>query len=321
MKTFFQNYVRFFVLSMCMMALAMGANAQITYSASGLSLEGAPKHSYLGLTVNKWLGMYWTCKTSNFFQLDISPTNPRIAGTGDEIVFYNSATHTFNSIQVANVYNYSDARAKENVKTLTTGFEKVLNLRPVSYQWKQVDENVNTANIDMDSESISSTDAYGPAIEDTQYGFLAQEVEEIIPEAVKTDENGHKMINYTVIIPMLVQAVQELQSTVALQAQKIEQLSTPSQFASDTNVARYKILGYTPNPANNTITISTQLDTDAKTGVLLISSLTGLEEVRFNVSYNNPTITGNIANIAHGLHIVTLYVNGKIYDSVRILKE
>lgn len=61
--------------------------AQIVYNNKGLNIGGAPEHPYLGVTVNNYLGMYWTCKGYNFFQLDISPANPRIAGTGDEVVF------------------------------------------------------------------------------------------------------------------------------------------------------------------------------------------------------------------------------------------
>ena len=118
MKKFFLKSAALAIFTL----LPMGMNAQITYSSGNLNINNAPKHNYLGLTVNKWLGMYWTCKTNNFFQLDISPANPRLAGTGNQVVFYNSATSTFNSIQVANVYNYSDARAKDNIKPLTKPF-------------------------------------------------------------------------------------------------------------------------------------------------------------------------------------------------------
>ena len=61
------------------------------------------------MTANDWNGTYLTCKDSNFFQVDVTPDNPRLAGTGNQVVFFNTETSTFNSVQVANVYNYSDA--------------------------------------------------------------------------------------------------------------------------------------------------------------------------------------------------------------------
>ena len=39
--------------------------------------------------------------------------------------------------------------------------------------------------------------------------------EEVIPEAVKTDENGIKSINYSMVIPFLVETVKELRQDIA----------------------------------------------------------------------------------------------------------
>lgn len=308
-KNFFKSAV---LAILALLPVAM--NAQITYSNGNLNINNAPKHNYYGLTVNKWLGMYWTCKTNNFFQLDVSPANPRIAGTGDEVVFYNSATGTFNSIQVANVYNYSDARAKENIKPLTTGLEAVLQLRPVSYTWKPA--------VLQSATEFSSSIANGP-IEDgqIQYGFLAQEVEAVLPDAVKTDEEGHKMINYTAIIPMLVQAIQQLQATVDEQSIKIAEL-TNSQLETLNNVASpYKIISCTPNPTNGQVTISTNLEGLNEVATVIISSLTGTKERVLQVSSASPSVTANISNLDKGLYLVSLFVNGKLSDSSRLIKE
>ncbi len=312
MKKFFLKSAALAIFTL----LPMGMNAQITYSNGNLNINNAPKHNYLELTVNKWSGMYWTCKTNNFFQLDISPANPRLAGTDDQVVFYNSATSTFNSIQVANVYNYSDARAKENIKTLTIGLDAVLQLRPVSYTWKP---ETSVALISTESESSV---ANGP-VEDgqTQYGFLAQEVERVLPNAVKTDEEGHKMINYNAIIPMLVQAVQQLQATVEEQSVKIAELSNGSLKATAKTVSPYKIVSCTPNPANGHVTITTCLDDSANTASIIVSSLTGTREKTLQVSSASPSATANISNLDSGMHLVSLFVNGKLADSCRFIKD
>ena len=90
----------------------------------------------------------------------------------------------------------SDARLKKNISPLTSSLEKLLALNPVSYQWKSG--------------------------EDTRshLGFLAQELETVIPEAVykptgnsetSTDKYG---VNYSTIIPVLVKAIQEQQQQI-----------------------------------------------------------------------------------------------------------
>ncbi len=72
-------------------------------------------------------------------------------------------------------------------------------LNPVNYQWK--------------------TDEY-PEMKfsnGTQLGFIAQDVEKIIPEVVTTNNEGYKGISYEKIVPVLTSAIQE-------QEKKIEQL-------------------------------------------------------------------------------------------------
>ena len=58
-----------------------------------------------------------------------------------------------------------------------------MNLEGVSFQWR--------------------TDEYQEKEfpEGRHYGFIAQDVEEVLPEVVRTDDNGEKAINYSAIIP------------------------------------------------------------------------------------------------------------------------
>jgi hypothetical protein len=88
-----------------------------------------------------------------------------------------------------NVNSLSDATLKTNVTLIDNAGNVVDALSGVGYDWK---------------------DGSGHA-----YGMIAQAVEEIIPEAVKTDENGIKSINYSMVIPFLVETVKELRQDIA----------------------------------------------------------------------------------------------------------
>lgn len=300
--------------------------AQIVYNNKGLNIGGAPEHPYLGVTVNNYLGMYWTCKGYNFFQLDISPANPRIAGTGDEVVFFNSATSTFNSIQVANVYNYSDARAKTNIKNINSGLNTILQLRPVSYNWKESNSDVTKDGIQAKATTrIGENIAYGPEEQQLQYGFLAQEVEKIIPDAVKTDEEGHKMINYTVLIPLLVQSVQDLTSQIEEQKSLIAELSmneNTTDISSLTKKAKInRILNYTPNPTKGMMTFTFNVEENKSDVFLVICNLSGVQEKRIEVPYNQSSVQVDLSPLNSGLHIASLVVSGKVCDSKQIIKN
>jgi hypothetical protein len=88
----------------------------------------------------------------------------------------------------------SDRRHKKDIEALTEGaLETILRLRPVTYQWK---------------------DPYDSGMEGKQLGFVAQEVEDILPQTVLTedDEERTKGLKYNEFIPLLTKAIQELKA-------------------------------------------------------------------------------------------------------------
>jgi hypothetical protein len=86
----------------------------------------------------------------------------------------------------------SDARLKTNIHPLQYGLKEVLQMRPVSYNWK------NDASL------------AGPKI-----GLLAQEVKKLVPEVVVGDEEKENLgMNYSELVPVLINAVKEQQSQI-----------------------------------------------------------------------------------------------------------
>lgn len=86
----------------------------------------------------------------------------------------------------------SDRTLKKNITTLTNGLELVSKLNAVTFNW----------NTDLTSEQ-------------TEYGFIAQEVESEFPSLVRTDPyTGIKSVDYQKITSLLASAVQELASKI-----------------------------------------------------------------------------------------------------------
>ncbi|MFY0673371.1 MAG: tail fiber domain-containing protein [Bacteroidia bacterium] len=86
----------------------------------------------------------------------------------------------------------SDVRFKENIEDLNYGLEEIMKLRSVSYNWK----NDTTAK--------------------NKVGFIAQELEEVVPEVVTigTDSLKTRGVNYAELVPILVNAIQEQQKII-----------------------------------------------------------------------------------------------------------
>jgi len=105
----------------------------------------------------------------------------------------------------------SDYRLKKNVEVITDGITKLKNLKPINFNWI--------------SEGIDSR---------TAIGFLAHEVQEVIPEAVSgikdaVDEEGknsYQQMEYGRITPLLTAALQEAVAKIEVLETKVAALES-----------------------------------------------------------------------------------------------
>ena len=116
-------------------------------------------------------------------------------------------------ITSSNITSPSDRRLKTNITPLEKSIDKVMKLNGVTFNW---DKTVRP--------SAPTT---------LQYGFIAQEIEKVIPELVSEDSDGYKTVNYIGVIPVLTQAMQE-------QQKEIEQLKDENKKLNETVEALLK---------------------------------------------------------------------------------
>ncbi|KKP76780.1 MAG: hypothetical protein UR76_C0003G0058 [Candidatus Campbellbacteria bacterium GW2011_GWC1_35_31] len=99
----------------------------------------------------------------------------------------------------------SSERFKTNINDLTYGLDTVLQLRPVSFNWK--------------SDFINSSS--------TQIGFIAEEVDLLIPEVIGHDDKGNIMnLDYPKLTAVLVGAMKELNTKISAIASSTPIVST-----------------------------------------------------------------------------------------------
>ena len=90
-------------------------------------------------------------------------------------------------------YASSDRRLKDNILPIENSLQKINQIGGYSFDW-----NVEKQNI------YSGKD----------YGVIAQEIEEILPELVETRENGYKAVKYDRLVSLLIEGIKELSKEV-----------------------------------------------------------------------------------------------------------
>lgn len=87
-------------------------------------------------------------------------------------------------------FSTSDKNLKDNIKNIESPLDKISKINGVTFSWK------------TNQDTYTGSDI----------GVIAQEIEEIIPEAVTTRENGYKAVKYEKIIPLLIESIKELKT-------------------------------------------------------------------------------------------------------------
>ena len=137
--------------------------------------------------------------TDSFFFVigDYGNTNSTNTLTSQLAIIFNapqSALVIQSNGYVQMAYGYgttSDERIKTNIKTIENALDKTLLLRGVEY---------NDIRIEPEKKKL---------------GLIAQEVELIIPEVVRTGDDGIKSIEYQNLVGLLVESIKELNNKVS----------------------------------------------------------------------------------------------------------
>jgi hypothetical protein len=125
--------------------------------------------------------------TNNVSSGNISATN-EITTTNLTTTNLTTTNLTATLVTASDVNTTSDLALKDNVEQIINPLDVINKITGFSFNWK--------------SDGIKS------------YGVSAQEVEEILPEIVRTRSDGYKGVNYLNLIAFLIEAVKDLQKEI-----------------------------------------------------------------------------------------------------------
>ena len=242
------------------------------------------------------------------------------------------------------LWNHSDSTYKCNYKKLNREQDKFKRLKPYKYNFT--------------NEYISKIpEKERPKFNRGHFGFKAQEIAQIYPELTyKDDSTGKYSVNYIGFIPILVEMVQELQSTVDAQSAKIKELEAAlnnSRFIEPRGTKKRAVAPIIESEDadetdDNTIAEPESIETEATTNAFLFQNtpnpFTAETEIKYFVPVNadnaviyvfslngnllltkpitqlgNGSVIINGQELEAGMYIYTLAVDGQEVDSKRMI--
>ena len=225
------------------------------------------------------------------------------------------------NISAVTVTTTSDATLKQNIAPIEEDvLAKFNKLQPVQYYWNK--EAYIKATYE-DSEKFTEeqmeyvTNLIG---DDVHYGLLAQDLQEIFPELVN-DKEKTLSINYIELIPMLIQAVQnlnnELQELKHNTSIKKQPAYNPQSAVEDMAAVLYQ---NTPNPFSEQTHIKYQLPASVADARIYVYDMSGNQLGEYALSErgeNTLTISANEYNA--GMYLYALIADGQVVDTKRMI--
>jgi hypothetical protein len=90
----------------------------------------------------------------------------------------------------------SDQRLKENVAIIESALEKISSIRGVTFNWNQTARDL------------------GKPGTDREVGVIAQDLEKVLPEVVRTRDDGYLAVQYEKLVPLLIESIKDLKKEI-----------------------------------------------------------------------------------------------------------
>ena len=248
-------------------------------------------------------------------------------GIGDATPSYNLEVN--GTTYCNNTWQSSDVRFKKNITAIEGALDKITRMNGKSYEFRT----------DEFKERRFS--------KGRDLGLIAQELKEILPEAVHLDTtDGYYSINYIAVIPVIIEAMKEQDSIIKAQSLKIDNLQTlvtdccnssmKMDNGNNTNGTGNNTTGginnnsipssmailyqNTPNPFSLQTNIQYQIPVTSQNASIMVFDLNGKLIKTFPITnFGNSAITINGNELSPGMFVYSLIVDGKIIDTKRMI--
>lgn len=264
-------------------------------------------------------------------------------GASDTIMYYDfsrsNAVQFTKDVQTSGLFVQSDERFKENVEPVEGVLTSLGNLEAVTYTLKGTDSNARDKVASM--PVLTDKDAKDKAFFEQfyanhekgseRYGFLAQNVKEVFPELVHTDNTGYMYVDYIGLIPILVQSINELRAELEVaKAQEAKPQESPTAaFDYDeqaghaeisASMTAAKLYQNAPNPFTDETVIRYCLPADVVKADIYIYDMQGKQLSHISAEDRGESqVTLSGSGLPAGMYLYALVADGTLIDSKQMI--
>lgn len=228
------------------------------------------------------------------------------------------------------VVNSADVYAKntQTLRPINSALDGIASANPFMYIVRTQVPGIGTGVV-LDSATQTGTvapisDPVAP-FGKSYYALDVNAVKQSFPALIIKDAKGNEYVNYTQLVPILVQAIKELKTELddlkeAVASSGTRKVNAATNIATNTLDEGWgSISQNTPNPFTGQSTVRVSVPDDASDAYIDILTLNGASVKRIPVSNGLSEVSLSSFDFAPGTYLYTLVVNGKVSETRRMI--
>lgn len=229
-----------------------------------------------------------------------------------------------------NVVNSAEVNAKstQTLRPINSALDGIASANPFMYIVRTQVPGIGTGVV-PDSATLTGTVAptSDPVVSfgKSYYALDVNAVKQSFPALIIKDAQGNEYVNYTQLVPILVQAIKELKTELddlkeAVASSGTRKVNAATNIATNTLDEGWgSISQNTPNPFTGQSTVRVSVPDDASDAYIDILTLNGASVKRIPVSNGLSEVSLSSFEFAPGTYLYTLVVNGKVSETRRMI--
>ncbi|MEP7317493.1 MAG: tail fiber domain-containing protein [Panacibacter sp.] len=242
------------------------------------------------------------------------------SGYNDGVNDYGIRYWVLGTMYADGYYQASDSKLKKDIKEMPSGLSIINQLKPKTYLY-----------------DTKKYNALGLR-EKMQYGFLAQDLEQVMPQSVTTQKalvsmnqgkrtyEEIKVVETMSLIPILTKAVQEQQAQIEELKALVEKLSqsvaassTQDDAVASVTLTKASLSQNIPNPLNGNTSIRYNVPTGSTSAQLVITDNSGKTVKQMQLVKGAGNINIDASALTSGTYNYSLFVDGKLVESKKMV--